>query len=337
MNRTIRNVFSVVLMAIVACTMLMPKKVFALGITSGTTAKSTERQTVYSGPGTDYVTVGTIESGQQVYILDKEYELSWYHIVYALGNEGAQNSGYVPVNKLTNLTGEPVYERIYNGHQGYMTSGETGSTSSTMEVVCGSVNAGEGVTILDDRAGEYWHYFEQAYMPIYFIEYSTSQGPKRAYFDRSVKVLKDTSSIARVLHNADLYYGNDASIYAKAGVVYANEYVTVLAKNGDWVYVEFNTNQGRRRGYFSQGHLKFHNRLEWYPDLYNYQYVPLDVYVTGKQTVYAGPNSTYVVVGSVTDMNVKFFPNSTTDGYTYIEYELSSGLKKSGWINKTMS
>lgn len=38
-------------------------------------------------------------------------------------------------------------------------------------------------------------------------------------------------------------------------------------------------------------------------------------------------------VGSIANMNVNFFLNSVTMGYTYIEYELPSGLKKSGWIN----
>lgn len=128
--------FSVLLMSVIACTMLMvPEKISAKGIITSSPAYTTQRQTVCSGPGANYVALEIIEANQRVYIIDKEFQLDWYHIVYEIGNDGAQNSGYVPVDKLSKFTGFSIYDTFHLGHQGFSLYSQAVYTSQTLEII----------------------------------------------------------------------------------------------------------------------------------------------------------------------------------------------------------
>lgn len=321
---------SVLLIAVMAFTMMSSIPVSA-GITTNVTGKSTVSQTVYSGPSTSYVSVGSISAGEVVYILDKELELPWYHIIYNVGSYGAQKSGYVPTNSLTSISGS-VYEHIFSGGEGYSNEDQSVYSTEALEMVTGSISASEPVTVLETTT--YWT--GSNYFYVAFIEYSTSSGPKRGYTGGPqstggtgiTQVTK--SSVARVKSNANLYYGTSTSLYEVAGTVYANEYVTVIAKNDDWVYVEYNTNSGRKRGYFSTGYLRYHKILDDYPNLYTYYTVPGEGSIPETKAVYAGPNSSYPIIGTLyKDDTAKYY---SFGEYKYVEYYTSSGLRKSGFI-----
>lgn len=352
MNKNKRFIVAL-LVAIMFCVMMMTEKVFATTIVSDQTGVSTEKQSVYSGPGINYGIIGIIGEGQEVYVVD--CELDWYRIIYSIGDNETQGIGYVPTDKLTHISGL-INESAYQGHQGYMLYDQQVWISPSLGLDTGYIKEGEGVTVLGYMSLEN---DEEIRNMVVFIEYSTPEGPKRGFIADldAIFVQEETSSVARVLHDSDLYYGNDKSLYAKAGTVYANEYVTVLAKKGDWVYVEFNTKQGRGRGYLLQSDLEFLNTpvvsefldwgeiefndlefvgfntnqskrkehlsesyflpqdsLELYPEFYNEHDTPFqDVRIIGEYTVYAGPSASYMVVGNIANTNATLFPDSFTD------------------------
>ena len=318
-----KRISSMILLVLCILCILVPvKSAYASGISGSASGISTASQTVYSGPSTSYTTVGSIGNGEYVSILNKERDLAWYHIVYTVNNTTSQKCGYVPLSGLTSISGN-VYDQEYIGYQGYSTASQNVYSSPSRDIVAGSISNGEGVTVLEERAN--------GFANVYFIEYSTSSGPKRGYVYGNIYKVANTG-VARVTTTADLYYSHYTSGYQKAGTVYANEYVTVLAKEGDWVYVEYNTNSGRKRGYFSTGYLSYHSRLGWYNDLYDTSSWG-DTWVDGTKTVYAGPSSTYANVGSVGNEVVRlYYGYLPYNGYYYIEYNTSSGLKKTGWI-----
>lgn len=312
-----------ILVLCIAASIMSAKPAYASGIT-GVGAFSKYSQTVYSGPSTSYATVGSIGTNEYIYILDKEMDLDWYRIVYTVNNTSSQKSGYVPTSGV-GFIGGTVYERLFAGYQGYSTANQTVYSTPSRDIASGSIYNGEGVTVLIENP--------EGFSNVYFIEYSTSSGPKRGYVYGNISTQQKTrTGVARVVAAADLYYGHNTSTYAVAGTVYANEYVSVLAKNDDWVYVEYNTNSGRKRGYLSSGYLKFHTSKNYY-DLYDYGEIGSDIWIDATRTVYSGPSSAYIAIGSVGNEGAKaYIGYMSYNNYRYVEYYLSSGLKKSGWI-----
>lgn len=300
--------------------------VFAVDFTTNTVAISNVSQTVYTGPGTNYVPVGSISYGERVFIMDKEPGMNWYRIVYNVNGSPAQNAGYVPTNTMNILTSEPKEANYSNGYQAYNQEAQAIYTGPTLDIVNGSIEKGEGITV--------FYSYTPTNLPgktAYYIEYSTSSGPKRGYILESIQKTVKTG-IARVNSKADLYYGTSSSEYDIAGTVFANEYVTVLAKNEDWVYVEYNTNSGRKRGYFSQGYLHFFKEGFEYDNLYNYHYTPSTITIDSRRNVYSGPGSIYPSLGYVENEDVKIYLNVGYNNYYMIEYNTSSGRHKTGFI-----
>lgn len=190
----------------------------------------------------------------------------------------------------------------------------------------GTIYRHEGLTVLNYVSGN-WVY----------VEYSTPNGAKRGYVDYSGGKLGFYAStcVAKVNVTSNVYYGTDLSTHLKTGAVYAGEYIAVLAKNGDWVYVEYNTPDGRKRGYMYYSNLTCYNRPAVFPDLYTYNDDGTSFYVDGYYTVFSGPGENYAKIGSVNSENVIAYQNifdGSLEG-TYIEYYVTGTTqKKSGFI-----
>ncbi|MBS5857915.1 MAG: SH3 domain-containing protein [Clostridium sp.] len=215
-----------------------------------------------------------------------------------------------------------VNENMISGGQAYAVVTAQTWTSPSMTTKAGLVYAGEGVTYLYDASNN-----------TAFIEYSTSSGPKQAYIPKDYLNVDTMTGVARVVNNASLRYGPYDSGSAEAGTVYAGEYVTVLCKSNDWVYIEYNTNSGRKRGYLSDGYLKrFKSNTFNYHDVYEFTYFPTDSWADGRIYVYSGPGKSYIQIGYVENEVFKAFDNSYYNGWVYISYSISGGLGKSGWI-----
>ena len=170
----------------------------------------------------------------------------------------------------------------------------------------GTIFKYEGFTVLRDNFPErYW-----------WVEYSTSNGAKRGYliFEYSDEVHQRGSGLATVKNTTSLYYGTNSYDYQKSGTVYAGEYIVILAKNDDWVYVEYNTTSGRKRGYMSYSNLNVINR----------------------PGVFAGPTTQYPSIGYIENeevINYGYYWLESGERSTYIEYYVNgTNQKKSGFI-----
>lgn len=174
------------------------------------------------------------------------------------------------------------------------------------------------------------------------VEYSTSNGPKRGYIPKSTpdEFILPKTCVARVNVTSTLYDGPSTTANTVAGTVYAGELVTIIAKNDDWVYVEYNTNAGRKRGHMSYSNLTCYDRPNTFLDLYTYQNAGTTHFYSGYHDLYAGPSKHYAKVGSIQDQYVTIYEMFNYYGYgygdsCYIEYGVTVNgqtLRKSGWI-----
>lgn len=285
------------------------------------TGNMTSAQTVYAGPSdSNYATVGSVDPNEQVYILGQQS--GWYHIQYHAGS--VQKSGFVSKSTLTNLNvpDSNIHEEIMTGGQRYakqnlsIQSCDDTSISTTL----GTVYAGEGLTVLYD----YGYSGSNGSYRIAYIEISTSTGTKRGYvYNDQLDNTGYNSSVARVTATSPAYSGPDSS-YVKLGGAYYNEFVSILAKDGDWVFVEYNTSSGRKRGYMSYSNLYNYNHPGMYNDLATNHGLKQ---ATQQLTVYGGPNSNNANIGLIYNQEVvSLF--GVERGYAYIEYSTTNGAKR---------
>lgn len=279
-------------------------------------------QNVYAGPdASNYFKVGSVDAGEQVYLLGQQ--AGWYHIQYMVTGTSQQKSGFVPVSTVNN-NGYSVSEEQMTGGQRYPKQGlEVMSVDdSGIYVKVGSVFQGEGVTQLYD----YTFVGVNKLYRISYIEFSTASGTKRGYvYTDQLENASYATSVARVIDTNSAYAGPDNS-FVKLGGAYRNEFVTILAKNtgNDWVFVEYNTPSGRKRGYMSYSKLYNYNHPGMYNDLATNQGLRQ---ATQQLTVYGGPNNNNANIGAVFNQEVVSL-YGVERGYAYVEYSTTNGAKR---------
>lgn len=209
-------------------------------------------------------------------------------------------------------------------------NGQEVFNESSLKTHKGTVYAAEGVTVLkvSGNSAE--------------IQYSTSGGPKKGFVPVSslyTNLLAKTC-VAKVSNSSKIYYGRSSS-YSTCGSVSAGELVAILAKNGSWVYVEYNTTSGRKRGYMLYSNLSCYNRPGSFPDLYTYNNKGIGTHhYTHGSKIYSGPSYQYTTVTTLKQTvdlvyygsysNPAFASGSVE--YEYVEYVDSDGIRKSGFI-----
>lgn len=297
---------------------------------------SSYAQTVYTGPSSSlYTSIGSISQNELIYILGTED--GWYHIVYNV-NSGGQKSGYVPISSIHNVYGGTPVEDSFWG--GYVMSNSTQRVYScddySTKIDIGSVSANEGVTKLYGYNATASN--GQVY-PVYFVEYSTSSGTKRGYIFYPDFTEPIVTTVGRVTTNCNLVYGFfdaynywDGYSFGTSGSVYAGELVCVVAKNGNYMQIEYNTKQGRKRGYISSSYVSMYNNSGLYfPDLpffYNGGSSAVFNYPTN---IRSDPSDAYPIIDTQSG-NLYFFQDDLTfNNYKPIQY-LSDGVIKSGYI-----
>lgn len=200
----------------------------------------------------------------------------------------------------------------------------------------GSLNANEGFTFLNyviTQDGYWWR-----------IQYSAnvSGGMKEGYINPkqgNVSQPGEYFSVGTVKRNTTLYAGTDTVLNPVAGSVSAGELVVVLARNtaNTWVFVEFNTPEGRKRGYMVASNVDYTEKGAYYKiPTENNPNMKGDS-VSGRYTVYGGPGTGYAKIGWVENEGITTFGKETYNGitYTYIEYLVNNGTqRKSGYIIK---
>lgn len=244
----------------------------------------------------------------------------------------------VVMTVLTLVPVTPAYaagDEGYYGGLGYAWQTETVYSDAACTNKIGTIYKGEGYTILYRN----WDNF--------YVEYSTPSGAKRGYVSHwpgEYPMAVYRSCVSKITANSTVYAGPDTSRYAAVGTVYAGELVAVIGRNdyplgngytGGWIYIEYNTTSGRKRGYMIDVNNYMYSRPDAFPDFYMWKNAGEDVWISGTATVYYGMSTQYAVAGQVKNENVTvLFHDWLEDGdwYTYIEYSSPSG-RKSGFIH----
>lgn len=285
---------------------------------------------VYHGPdSTNYAKVGSIGPNEIVNILAKSME--WYHIEYDVGSTGKRKTGYVPMSTLTNVQGGTITEEDFYGGYCYATTELDVRTCDDFSLTApvGTLYKSEGCTFLFS----YQFNGEE----VAFIEYSTSSGTKRGYvYSKYLKFPYETI-VCVAKEEIPVFGGPSNNGYAKFGTIYKNELMGLLAKEGNWIYVEYNTTKGRKRGYVNWDKVSPRDYVPgtFFQDFYPIKDNSVSHIVDESVTVYAGPSTAYANIGSVRNENVTcFWTNNSDFGLTCIEYVVdSTGEFKRGYID----
>lgn len=288
---------------------------------------------VYHGPDSNvYASVGSIGPLETVNILATSK--GWYHIEYSVGNTNQRKAGYVPQSSLTNISGgTPTEEDFYGGYCYASTELDVRTCDDfSRTAAVGTLGQYEGCTFLFS--------YMVGSSNIAFIEYSTANGTKRGYVYSNYLVFP-YETIVCVANEELIVYSGPSTSHAQLGTIYTNELMSLLAKEGNMIYVEYNTTGGRKRGYvdwtkvdprdFTPGTV--------FRDFYRTTQsgnINQGAWVSSRQVVYGGPNTTYANTGVVNcediiDYNTE---NSPQFPLTYIEYYITgSTQKKCGYID----
>ena len=293
---------------------------------------ATSATNVYAGPSSStYASIGSISNNEGVVVIGES--LGWYHIRYFITGSNQEKMGYVPKSLID--TSVSTSEEDFYGEFAYAKNAlQIRSTQNFNDSVSnfGSLSQYEGMTLLYS-----YDYFGDR---ISFVEYSTATGTKRGYVYESEieKPLSNKSCVARLYAKTSVYAGTNFNIYSDIGVIGTNELVAILAKEDNRLYVEYNTTGGRKRGYITTSGIIYYHRPEGFPDFYSTTHASQrneNAWITTRQTVYGGPNTTYADIGVVNNENIiNYSTNSgSNEPLTYIEYWITnSSTKKSGYI-----
>lgn len=287
------------------------------------TGKMLSAQTVYAGPyNSNYATVGSVSKGESVYLLGKS--AGWYHIQYIVTSTGKQKSGFVPISTVNN-NGYTVSEEQMTGGQNFAKESINilSCDNFDLAVSLGSAYAGEGLTVLYT----YTYSDSNKSYGVAYVEVSTTSGTKRGYiYSDKLTGTNYPSSVALITSANSAYAGPSSTTYARLGSASVNEYVTILAKNtgNDWVWVEYNTTSGRKRGFMSYSLMTNCNHPGSYNDL------PVNNGLrsaTQDLDVLGAPSAHAASIGSISSQEVVSLYNIER-GYAYIEYSTSNGAKR---------
>ena len=287
---------------------------------------------VYHGPdSSNYAKVGSIDAGEDpVYILARS--MGWYHIEYLVTSTGKHKTGYIPASVVSSYSGGELTEEDFYGGYCYATTELDVRTCDDFSLTApvGTLFKHEGCTFLFS--------YEFNGKNIAFIEYATSSGTKRGYvYAQYLKFPFET--IVCIVKEAINVYGGPGSNCAIIGALGAGELVSLLAKEGNNIYVEYNTVKGRKRGYITWDKVdpRDYKPGTYFPDFYangNISHI-----INQRCIVYGGPNNNYAELGAVNNEEVICFntnkadTNQYTFDYTCIEYTVSStGQRKRGYI-----
>lgn len=297
-------------------------------------------QTVFHGPNNNgtYCTVGSIDRFETVAILGSEGD--YYHILYAVTGSSNEKTGYVLKSNI--LASGSVSEEIMTGGYRYANKGVNIQSRGlySVSVSYGSLSNTEGTTLLYDyniNSGN------ENYQ-VGFVEYWTGNGMKRGYVKTQYLNNPYKTTLAKASSKKTTYTGPDSSRFTSgSGAIGANEYVCVLGYTGNYLYIEYNTNTGRRRAFCNKYDLNISNPLSLgITQLPNLQ-MSKGYLSNLKQDVSAGPgksNNLCAYVGVIGEKE-SVYRQSTSGtnpynqlGYTYIVYYAGESLK-GGFVSES--
>lgn len=298
--------------------------------TTGFAAVSTN---VYHGPdSSNYAKVGSIGPNETVNILAKS--MGWYHVEYSVGSTTQRKTGYVPESSLSNISGAAISEEDFYGGYCYATVELDVRTCDVFANTApvGTLYKNEGCTFL-------FSYLVNG-KNIAFIEYSSPSGTKRGYVYADYLKFTCETIVCVAKEKVPVYGTPDFTSSANFGTIYTNELMSLIAKDGNIIYVEYNTPKGRKRGYVDW------NKVD--PRDYKSGTKFDDFYITPTDSachindesidvpVYGGPSTAYAKIGTVNCENITCFWTNENPAkpLTCIEYIVTTtGLQKRGYID----
>ena len=289
---------------------------------------------VYHGPdSSNYAKVGSIDAGEDpVYILATS--MGWYHIEYLVTSTGKHKTGYIPASVVSSYSGGELTEEDFYGGYCYATTELDVRTCDDFSLTApvGTLFKHEGCTFLFS--------YNMGNNEVAFIEYATSSGTKRGYVYSKYLKFPCETIVCVAKENIPVYGGPSSNTYAHFGTIYQNELMSLLAKESNWIYVEYNTTKGRKRGYvdWTKVDPRDYTSGTYFNDFYK---TPSnsDCHINDESqsvAVYGGPSTSYSKIGSVNCENITCFwtNNDSYADLTCIEYVVSStGLLKRGYID----
>lgn len=207
----------------------------------------------------------------------------------------------------------------YNG--GWAMSGANQTVYNNMagSTAIGTIYNREGITVLSTSGNTA------------YIEYSTSNGAKRGYLINPKYYYDELNSscVGRITSGCTVYAAPTVSSTLNIGSVYTNEYVAVLAHEGNWAYIEYNTNSGRKRGYINYSNLYCYNPPKDFLRFYQNTGSGF-TFISYGGDVLAGPSEQYPSIGSLnadgeTVKRYKIFPYGS-DSFFYIGYTVNGRI-----------
>lgn len=275
-------------------------------------------QNVYAGPSNEnYAKVGAVSSGEEIIVLEGEF--GWYQIEYETSS--GNKVGFVPKSTVPNVNMDDTSVPYNNGGLAFAHSKNIDvyyGYPTTDYAKVGTIYKGEGMTFL------------QKIDNFAYIEYATSTGTKRGLVNYADIFIVESSSVARIKRTSSAYAGPDTD-FVKLGGAYYNEYVTVLEKEEDWCFVEYNTTSGRKCGYMAANDMDIFKAIYFY-DFASYNGLKK---ATEQLNVYGGPNNNYAKLGTIYNLEViSFLRNIGRVGsqWAYVEYNTANGAKR-GYVD----
>ncbi|QAA34161.1 Ig-like domain-containing protein [Clostridium manihotivorum] len=135
-----------------------------------------------------------------------------------------------------------------------------------------------------------------------------------------------TPSTVQMLQGNAVYTGPDTVNYVNIGSVDTNEMVTGFGAERGWLYIEYSTANGPKRGFVPLTSVK--DKEDVFSRLGSISYTGYSDGLTSDSTIYSGPGTNYVSVGTVYNGEGITVFNKTQNGFVYIEYSSSSGTKR---------
>ena len=213
----------------------------------------------------------------------------------------------------------------------------------------GSIQVFDNENLTNNSSQTHWIYNQEGFTIIraftnyspwrYEVSYSTSTDStgRTGFISKASGVETFTSSSfgTSILYSTNVWYGKNTNSYQPAGSVGSGEIVAALAVDGDWVYIEYNTTSGRKRGWCLKNKMLLDSTgLNPYPSG-SESYEQDSSF--GYKTVYAGPGNQYATVGQIATNNkpesVHIMARYNFSGATwlFIRYSTTNGYK-TGYI-----
>ncbi|MCL1917884.1 MAG: peptidoglycan DD-metalloendopeptidase family protein [Peptococcaceae bacterium] len=283
--------------------------------------------TVYGGPSAAlYAPIGSVFNQGQIQVINREND--FYFIRYWTDKLKLKR-GYVAVSqvKIDPLIQIVDVTKTFKGNNNLVYPQSTIYAHNNLATAAPLGTVSEYVSVTE---------FTPPENNMHFIEYGTSEGIKRGYIQSNELIRREGGlAIAIASNGTNVYYTPDFE--SQAGAVGANEYVALLQTDSTTSYIEYNTKNGRARGYASNDSLQLLDA----DDVPGLPYYVAEPYTpTGFLTVYFGPTEKYAVVGSINQGAVLTrlsppmlddnddSPMLNTDDYSFIQYSTAEGTKR---------